>query len=105
MPEKLDPEPLYETKEAVVGGFGFDEVDVETIPETGKPVFHGGRSSNKLRFALTTVIPNEIYATYRQGTVYSSHICAQMEQRDDHTAEGVCYVSPKYSFIRVLWCQ
>lgn len=81
----------YDHAKAVVAGFGLDWVKFG-VDKDNKLYRHGG-SSGKLKFAKTSIVPNEKCELYQADPIYNSHMCAKVTQHGPKEGEGICSVS------------
>lgn len=84
---------LYVADRAVVLGFGFNWMRLAQDKRTTQIKELGGGSTRQLRYGNVTVISNDKCRKKLLDPISSSHLCAQMIQRDQRMPEGVCAVS------------
>lgn len=91
---------LYGNVEAIVSGFGYNQIKVFKNPQTGK-YDEDGSSDGKLRFARANVLTNSECSQLFKSPIYGNHLCAQVTQRDPDILEGICtvrWVDENFSF-------
>lgn len=86
------PYDTFSGGRAVISGFGWNHVDIQTDRLTGRKTETGGRASGKLRFAETTVVDQRECSRMYENRIDESLVCAQVVQRSSNNPEGVCSV-------------
>lgn len=87
----------YDGVEAMASGFGYNSVDLIVDAKTGKKVEKNGKSSNKMRFGVASVLKNQDCQKYFTKVIGDQHMCASLAQRDKNKSEGLCGVSIIFS--------
>lgn len=87
------PYDTYIGNKAIVSGFGWNHVNVETDRLTGRRTETVGSTTGKLRYAITKVIDRNQCSRMYGDDIDESLVCAQVVQRRAKNPEGVCSVS------------
>lgn len=85
--------PSYVGEEVVIAGYGYNWIYMSEDPRTHKKFEAGGASTDKLRFAEATVVDNDKCDSLVKDPIYTSHLCAMVNQQSPSNPEGVCSVS------------